>query len=138
MEENGNLSGEVLDLRNGEKEMRGNVSSLEVIESVNQSNPSNLEKGSNVLQRNQHSNTSKIGGENNEKKGNLFFNMNKREVEQECNIYNGRWVFDESYPLYGSKSCSFIDEGFSCEANGRTDGDYMKWRWKPNHCDIPR
>ncbi|KAF3322678.1 protein trichome birefringence-like 6 [Carex littledalei] len=143
VEENGNLSGEVLDLRNGEKEMRGNVSSLEMIESVKQSNAANLgspnlEKGSNILERNQYSNTSKIGGENNEKKRDLDVNKNKREVERECNIYNGRWVFDERYPLYGSKSCSFIDEGFSCEANGRTDRDYMKWRWRPNHCDIPR
>ncbi|XP_040378373.1 protein trichome birefringence-like 6 [Oryza brachyantha] len=55
-----------------------------------------------------------------------------------CNVYDGRWVFDESYPLYTSDLCPFIDEGFSCEANGRMDRSYMKWRWQPTHCSIPR
>lgn len=55
-----------------------------------------------------------------------------------CDVFDGRWVFDESYPLYASNSCPFVDEGFSCEANGRMDNDYMKWRWQPNGCSIPR
>lgn len=55
-----------------------------------------------------------------------------------CDVFDGRWVFDQSYPLYTSDSCPFIDEGFSCEANGRMDRDYMKWRWQPHHCNIPR
>ncbi|XP_051181537.1 protein trichome birefringence-like 6 [Lolium perenne] len=55
-----------------------------------------------------------------------------------CDVYDGRWVFDESYPLYTSNSCPFVDEGFSCEANGRTEQKYTKWRWQPAHCDIPR
>ncbi|KAL5983547.1 hypothetical protein ACLOJK_017634 [Asimina triloba] len=55
-----------------------------------------------------------------------------------CNVFSGRWVFDESYPLYSHRSCPLIDEGFNCQANGRLDRDYMKWRWQPNDCDIPR
>ncbi|GJN31257.1 hypothetical protein PR202_gb19637 [Eleusine coracana subsp. coracana] len=55
-----------------------------------------------------------------------------------CDVYDGSWVFDDSYPFYTSDSCPFIDEGFSCEANGRTDRSYMKWRWQPKHCNIPR
>ena len=55
-----------------------------------------------------------------------------------CDLFNGTWVFDDSYPLYTNHSCFFIDDGFNCEANGRPDRDYMKWRWKPNGCDIPR
>ncbi|XP_072975136.1 protein trichome birefringence-like 6 [Typha angustifolia] len=60
------------------------------------------------------------------------------EVANHCDIYDGNWVLDETYPLYASKSCPFIDEGFSCEANGRVDAKYMKWRWQPHHCSIPR
>jgi PMR5 N terminal Domain len=143
VEENGNVSGEMLNLGSGEEEVGGNVSSLDVIESVKRSDFANLsipnmKNNSNVLQRSEYSNTSMIGGENHEKIRGPDVNKFKREVERECNIYDGQWVFDESYPLYGTKSCSFIDEGFSCEANGRTDQDYMKWRWKPNHCNIPR
>ncbi|XP_057473765.1 protein trichome birefringence-like 6 [Actinidia eriantha] len=55
-----------------------------------------------------------------------------------CDITKGKWVFDESYPLYTNVSCPFIDEGFNCEGNGRLDKDYMKWRWQPQDCEIPR
>ncbi|XP_002467977.2 protein trichome birefringence-like 6 [Sorghum bicolor] len=55
-----------------------------------------------------------------------------------CDVYDGSWVFDETYPLYTSDSCPFIDEAFSCGANGRMDQRYMKWRWQPKHCNIPR
>ncbi|XP_010921490.2 protein trichome birefringence-like 6 [Elaeis guineensis] len=55
-----------------------------------------------------------------------------------CDVSHGRWVFDESYPLYTSSSCPFIDEGFNCEANGRMDKDYMNWRWQPYNCNISR
>lgn len=56
----------------------------------------------------------------------------------DCDVTKGRWVFDESYPLYTNATCPFIDEGFSCESNGRLDKGYMKWRWQPQDCSIPR
>ncbi|KAL6901960.1 hypothetical protein ACP4OV_004836 [Aristida adscensionis] len=56
----------------------------------------------------------------------------------QCDVYDGSWVFDESYPLYTSNACPFIDEGFSCEANGRMDRGYMKLRWQPKHCNVRR
>ncbi|CAL4930648.1 unnamed protein product [Urochloa decumbens] len=55
-----------------------------------------------------------------------------------CDVYDGSWVFDETYPLYTNDTCLFIDEGFSCGTNGRMDHSYMKWRWQPKHCNIPR
>ncbi|XP_062083630.1 protein trichome birefringence-like 6 [Humulus lupulus] len=57
---------------------------------------------------------------------------------RDCDVRRGKWVFDESYPLYTNSSCPFIDEGFNCESNGRPDKGYMKWRWQPQGCDIPR
>ncbi|KAH6813905.1 TRICHOME BIREFRINGENCE-LIKE 6 [Perilla frutescens var. frutescens] len=56
----------------------------------------------------------------------------------DCDVTRGRWVFDESYPLYTNATCPYIDEGFNCEGNGRLNKDYMKWRWQPQDCDIPR
>ncbi|XP_002972384.2 protein trichome birefringence-like 11 [Selaginella moellendorffii] len=41
----------------------------------------------------------------------------------------GRWIYDDSYPLYESRSCPFIDDGFRCSENGRPDLGYLKWRW---------
>lgn len=64
--------------------------------------------------------------------------IEEEKHEKACDVTKGKWVFDESYPLYSAYSCPFIDEAFNCEANGRLDKDYMKWRWKPQDCDIPR
>lgn len=57
---------------------------------------------------------------------------------RDCDITKGRWVYDESYPLYTNATCPFIDEGFNCMSNGRLDKNYMKWKWQPYDCDIPR
>lgn len=62
----------------------------------------------------------------------------ERKNSSQCDVFNGRWVFDDSYPLYTNSSCPFIDEGFNCQANGRLDRDYMKWRWQPHNCNVPR
>ncbi|CAH8319432.1 unnamed protein product [Eruca vesicaria subsp. sativa] len=61
----------------------------------------------------------------------------KKRIE-ECDVTNGKWVYDSDYPIYTNASCPFIDEGFACQSNGRLDLDYMKWRWEPRDCDTPR
>lgn len=62
----------------------------------------------------------------------------EKERVKSCDVSEGRWVFDDNYPLYTNFSCPFIDEGFNCQGNGRRDTDYMKWRWQPQDCDTPR
>ncbi|KAG5520855.1 hypothetical protein RHGRI_033430 [Rhododendron griersonianum] len=54
-----------------------------------------------------------------------------------CDIFDGRWVRDETKPYYPAGSCPFIDKDFDCHLNGRPDGEYLKWKWKPYGCDIP-
>lgn len=54
-----------------------------------------------------------------------------------CNVLDGSWVLDNSYPLYNATECPFAERGFDCLRNGRTDTDYLKWSWKPRNCDIP-
>ncbi|KAG6509359.1 hypothetical protein ZIOFF_027345 [Zingiber officinale] len=56
----------------------------------------------------------------------------------ECDWFEGEWVWDERYPLYGSKDCAFMDVGFRCSENGRSDQFYTKWRWQPARCSLPR
>ncbi|KAL5700298.1 hypothetical protein ACHQM5_025758 [Ranunculus cassubicifolius] len=55
-----------------------------------------------------------------------------------CDIFTGKWVVDHSDPIYQPGSCPFIDDAFNCLRNGRPDSDFMRWRWKPNGCSIPR
>lgn len=55
-----------------------------------------------------------------------------------CDVFDGDWVWDESYPLYQSKDCRFLDEGFRCSEFGRSDLFYTHWRWQPRHCNLPR
>ncbi|GKV38884.1 hypothetical protein SLEP1_g46743 [Rubroshorea leprosula] len=39
--------------------------------------------------------------------------------------------------MYG-ENCPFLDPGFRCRQNGRKDVKYLKWRWQPHGCDLPR
>lgn len=66
-------------------------------------------------------------------------------LQQPCDYSQGNWVIVDddsttfSYPLYdASKDCPFIGQGFDCLGNGRTDKDYIKYRWKPSRCNLPR
>lgn len=63
---------------------------------------------------------------------------NSQDSNGVCDLYDGTWVLDETYPLYNASQCPFAETSFNCLANGRKDKGYLKWRWKPNNCDIPR
>ncbi|CAN6475719.1 unnamed protein product [Victoria cruziana] len=60
------------------------------------------------------------------------------ESIEDCDFFEGKWVKDDSYPLYNGSLCPFAEKGFNCQGNGRKDDNYMKWRWKPHHCEVPR
>ncbi|KAL9227959.1 hypothetical protein vseg_003588 [Gypsophila vaccaria] len=61
-----------------------------------------------------------------------------RNNDEGCDYFEGRWVWDDSYPLYDSKECGFSDGGFKCLMNNRPDTHFTKWRWQPTRCTLPR
>ncbi|XP_039132632.1 protein trichome birefringence-like 5 isoform X2 [Dioscorea cayenensis subsp. rotundata] len=60
--------------------------------------------------------------------------------EERCDLYDGNWERDEEkrYPLYDPGSCPYVDEAFACVENGRPDKEYLKWKWVPHGCSLPR
>ncbi|XP_062180754.1 protein trichome berefringence-like 7 [Phragmites australis] len=56
-----------------------------------------------------------------------------------CDVFDGAWVPDAAHhTLYNSSECPFAERGFDCLTNGRQDTGYLRWRWKPRRCDVPR
>uniref|UniRef100_A0A2P2JTB1 Uncharacterized protein MANES_09G036800 n=1 Tax=Rhizophora mucronata TaxID=61149 RepID=A0A2P2JTB1_RHIMU len=86
------------------------------------------------LSEKQTNGTKQRGGTNSGKQGieGLIQNL------VNCDLFDGEWVIDDSYPLYKPGSCSLIDEQFNCILNGRPDKQYQKYKWKPKGCILPR
>ncbi|XAR58902.1 hypothetical protein NMG60_11014475 [Bertholletia excelsa] len=64
--------------------------------------------------------------------------MSQPNGTSSCALFMGNWVRDETYPLYESASCPAIEPKFNCQKFGRPDSDYLKYRWKPADCELPR
>lgn len=55
-----------------------------------------------------------------------------------CNLYQGKWFYDPSGPLYTNNTCPVLTKTQNCQGNSRPDKDYEYWRWKPAECELPR
>ncbi|TVU35737.1 hypothetical protein EJB05_17640, partial [Eragrostis curvula] len=60
------------------------------------------------------------------------------EPVPKCDIFRGEWVPDPSLPQYTNETCPYIQDHQNCLHYGRPDLDFLKWRWKPDGCDLPR
>ena len=59
-------------------------------------------------------------------------------VMKYCDIFRGEWVPDMEAPYYNHKTCYMIQEHQNCLKYGRPDLGFLKWRWRPSGCELPR
>ncbi|KXG21876.1 hypothetical protein SORBI_3009G119600 [Sorghum bicolor] len=58
-----------------------------------------------------------------------------------CDYSDGRWVrYDDAAAdaTTYTEDCRFLDPGFRCTRNGRSDSSFRHWRWQPRRCDLPK
>ncbi|KAL0430368.1 UNVERIFIED_CONTAM: protein trichome birefringence-like 19 [Sesamum radiatum] len=57
--------------------------------------------------------------------------------EEQCDMFTGEWVPNPNGPYYTNETCSAIQEHQNCIKFGRPDRGFLKWRWKPDDCELP-
>ncbi|MCL7052054.1 hypothetical protein MKW94_004598 [Papaver nudicaule] len=53
-----------------------------------------------------------------------------------CNIFLGEWIWNPDATYYTNTTCDLIRNQQNCMKYGRPDTDSLKWRWKPNDCEL--
>nr|CAD1839512.1 unnamed protein product [Ananas comosus var. bracteatus] len=54
-----------------------------------------------------------------------------------CDIFSGEWVPNPKAPYYTNGTCWAIHAHQNCMKFGRPDDGFMKWRWRPDGCELP-
>ncbi|PSS33613.1 Protein trichome birefringence-like [Actinidia chinensis var. chinensis] len=54
-----------------------------------------------------------------------------------CDIFSGEWMPNPEGPYYTNTTCWAIQNHQNCMHFGRPDTEYLKWRWKPEDCELP-
>ncbi|GLU10834.1 hypothetical protein SLE2022_276150 [Rubroshorea leprosula] len=60
-----------------------------------------------------------------------------KEQGKKCDIFTGQWVPHPEGPYYTTNTCRLIIDEYNCIKFGRADTEFMKWRWKPEGCELP-
>ncbi|KAL9152050.1 hypothetical protein ABFS82_11G093200 [Erythranthe guttata] len=58
------------------------------------------------------------------------------DVREECDVFAGEWVPNPDAPYYTNDTCWAIHEHQNCMKYGRPDSGFLKWKWKPDGCDL--
>jgi hypothetical protein len=56
----------------------------------------------------------------------------------QCDYSVGKWVLDETRPLYSGLECTmWLSPGFSCRKHNHPDKLLDRYRWQPSGCNLP-
>ncbi|KAK6927993.1 PC-Esterase [Dillenia turbinata] len=56
---------------------------------------------------------------------------------KDCDLFRGRWLPYQNAPYYTNETCHLIIDQQNCRKFGRPDTQFLKWRWKPDRCELP-
>ncbi|EEE68357.1 protein trichome birefringence-like 8 isoform X2 [Oryza sativa Japonica Group] len=56
----------------------------------------------------------------------------------DCIFSDGKWVRDAAAVTAYREDCPFLDPGFQCISNGRSNSSFRYWRWQPHGCQLPK
>ncbi|KAK4488318.1 hypothetical protein RD792_004074 [Penstemon davidsonii] len=59
------------------------------------------------------------------------------DEQEKCDIFTGEWVPNPDAPYYTNTTCWAIHEHQNCMKYGRPDTEFLKWKWKPDECELP-
>ncbi|KAJ6766442.1 PMR5/CAS1P GDSL/SGNH-LIKE ACYL-ESTERASE FAMILY PROTEIN [Salix purpurea] len=62
--------------------------------------------------------------------------LRNKEIVKDCDIFSGKWIPYPDGPYYTDATCDLIDQ-HNCLKLGRPDTEFMKWRWRPDECELP-
>ncbi|KAI8534328.1 hypothetical protein RHMOL_Rhmol10G0081600 [Rhododendron molle] len=54
-----------------------------------------------------------------------------------CNLFKGEWVPYPKGPYYTNESSCALEKTQNCLKFGRPDTEFLKWRWRPDDCELP-
>ncbi|XP_056170151.1 protein trichome birefringence-like 19 [Syzygium oleosum] len=60
------------------------------------------------------------------------------QVDKRCDVFRGKWVHYPDGVYYTVATCPSIIDQRNCLKLGRPDTEFLKWRWKPDECELPR
>ncbi|GER47424.1 trichome birefringence-like [Striga asiatica] len=63
--------------------------------------------------------------------------IRSKAQDLKCDLFTGEWVPNPKAPYYTNETCYAIQEHQNCMKFGRPDTGFMKWRWKPDGCELP-
>eukprot|EP00850_Spirogloea_muscicola_P011831 SM000075S21920 [mRNA] locus=s75:62995:69703:- [translate_table: standard] len=60
----------------------------------------------------------------------------RRQLKAACDYTQGRWLYSKAPKRYTGYDCPFIRSSFNCDRNGRKDGNYQHYSWRPYRCRV--
>ncbi|XP_044506207.1 protein trichome birefringence-like 19 [Mangifera indica] len=69
----------------------------------------------------------------------LNFNSYVDSIKEgrKCNMFRGKWIPSHQDPYYSNETCHEMHDQQNCMKFGRPDREFLKWRWKPDNCELP-